>query len=150
MSNQRQFGSPEEAFNQRPDALVGPAPSGEAIKSYDRYKTSREKLARQKRIQIDHCNRQVAQIERMIADFERMVSTLDKEIQVEQDRSGIHDPANFAYSTYAKATLLRRDNLKLSVDELKSKLAHARAALAETQVEVEQFASAQGQSQLSV
>ena len=48
-----------------------------------------------------------------------MANDLDREIRVEQDRSGIHDPAHYAYPTYAKARW-RRDNLKHSADELRA------------------------------
>src|ERR671938_104755 len=92
---------------------------------------SRETLIRLKKFQVDDKRRQVAQIEGMIADFERMANDLDREIQVEQDRAGIHDPAHYAYPTYAKAALTRRDNLKRSADELKVQLEDAKGALGE-------------------
>jgi flagellar protein FliJ len=60
-----------------------------------------------------------------------MAGDLDREILAEQERAGIHDPAHFAYPTYAKAAITRRDNLKRSADELKGQLEDARAALAE-------------------
>src|SRR5262245_3666994 len=91
---------------------------------------SRETLIRLKRFQVDEKRRQVVQIETMIAEFDRIAGDLDREIQVEQDRAGIHDPAHYAYPTYAKAALTRRDNLKRSADELKGQLADAKAALA--------------------
>ena len=93
---------------------------------------SRETLLRLKRFQVDEKRRRVSQIEMMIADFHRMASDLDREIQVEQDRAGIHDPAHFAYPTYAKAALQRRENLKRSADELTGQLDEARAALQES------------------
>jgi flagellar export protein FliJ len=92
---------------------------------------SRETLVRLKKFQLDEKRRKVAQIETMIAEFERMANDLDREIRVEQDRSGIHDPAHYAYPTYAKAALARRDNLKHSADELRAQLADAKAALQE-------------------
>jgi flagellar export protein FliJ len=60
-----------------------------------------------------------------------MATDLDREIQVEQDRAGIHDPGHFAYPTYAKAAIQRRENLKRSADELKGQLDDAKAALGE-------------------
>ena len=90
---------------------------------------SRETLIRLKRFQVDEKRRQVVQIETMIAEFDRIASDLDREIQVEQDRAGIHDPAHYAYPTYAKAAMTRRDNLKRSADELKGQLGDAKAAL---------------------
>src|SRR5580700_12329950 len=92
---------------------------------------SRETLIRLKRFQVDEKRRKVAQIEGMIAEFERMATDLDREIRVEQDRAGIHDPAHFAYPTYAKAAMQRRENLKRSADELKIQLDDAKAALGE-------------------
>ena len=92
---------------------------------------SRETLVRLRKFQVDEKRRKVAQIEAMVADFERMAVELDREIQVEQDRAGIHDPAHFAYPTYAKAAIARRENLKRSAEELKEQLADARAALGE-------------------
>ena len=92
---------------------------------------SRETLIRLKKFQVDEKRRKVAQIEGMIAEFERMASDLDREIQVEQERSGIADPGHYAYPTYAKAAISRRHNLKTSADELKVQLEEGKAALQE-------------------
>jgi flagellar export protein FliJ len=92
---------------------------------------SRETLIRLKKFQVDERRRRVAQIEGMIAEFERMANDLEREIKSEQDRAGIHDPAHFAYPTYAKATMARKENLKRSADELRAQLDDAQAALGE-------------------
>jgi|SRR5690348_18357848 flagellar export protein FliJ len=92
---------------------------------------SRDTLIRLKKFQVDERRRKVAQIESMIAEFERMASDLDREIKSEQERAGIHDPAHFAYPTYAKAAMTRKENLKQSADELKVQLDEAKAALGE-------------------
>ncbi len=92
---------------------------------------SRETLIRLKKFQVDEKRRRVAQIEAMIAEFERMAAELEREIKAEQDRAGIHDPAHFAYPTYAKAAIARRENLKRSAEELRSQLEDAKAALGE-------------------
>ena len=92
---------------------------------------SRETLIRLKKFQVDEKRRRVAQIEGMIAEFERMVGDLDREIRSEQERAGIHDPAHFAYPTYAKAAMTRRENLKRSADELRIQLEDAKSALGE-------------------
>jgi flagellar export protein FliJ len=92
---------------------------------------SRETLIRLRKFQADEKRRRVAQIEGMIADFDRMSGDLEREINTEQERAGIHDPTHFAYRTYAKAAITRRDNLKRSADELKVQLEDARMALAE-------------------
>ena len=92
---------------------------------------SRETLIRLKRFQVDEKRRKVVQIEGMIAEFDRMAGDLDREILAEQERAGIHDPGHFAYPTYAKAAIARRDNLKRSADELKVQLDDAKAVLGE-------------------
>src|SRR5215472_1056765 len=92
---------------------------------------SRETLIRLKKFQVDEKRRRVAQIEGMIAEFDRIAGDLEREIKTEQDRAGIHDPAHFAYPTYAKAAMQRRENLKRSVSELKVQLDDAKAALGE-------------------
>ena len=92
---------------------------------------SRETLIRLKKFQVDEKRRKVAQIEAMIAEFDRITGDLEREIKIEQDRAGIHDPAHFGYPTYAKAATLRRENLKHSTDELRVQLDDAKAALGE-------------------
>jgi len=92
---------------------------------------SRETLIRLKKFQVEEKRRKVAQIEAMIAEFDRMAGDLDREIAAEQERSGIRDPGHFAYPTYAKAAMQRRENLKRSADELKVQLDDAKAALGE-------------------
>ena len=92
---------------------------------------SRGTLVRLKKFQLDEKRRKVAQIETMIGEFDRMAGELEREIRLEQDRAGIHDPAHFAYPTYAKAAIARRENLKRSVDELRIQLEDAKSALGE-------------------
>src|SRR3974390_1095854 len=92
---------------------------------------SRETLIRLKKFQVDEKRRKVAQIETMIAEFDRMAGDREREIRGEQDRAGIHDPAHFAYPTYAKAAIARRENLKRSADELRAQLEDAKSALGE-------------------
>jgi flagellar FliJ protein len=67
----------------------------------------------------------------MIAEFERMAVDLEREIQ---GRAGSRrDPRSrhFAYPTYAKAAIGRRENLKRSSDELRTQLEDAKMALGE-------------------
>src|SRR3954454_19352896 len=92
---------------------------------------SRDTLIRLKKFQVDEKRRKVMQIESMIAEFDRMAADLGREIKAEQDRAGIHDPSHFAYPTYAKAAMTRRENLKRSTGELRTQLDDAQAALGE-------------------
>ncbi|MBV9531781.1 MAG: flagellar export protein FliJ [Bradyrhizobium sp.] len=92
---------------------------------------SRETLIRLKKFQIEERRWRVSQIEGMIADFQRMSADLEREIVSEQERAGINDPSHFAYPTYAKAAIQRRENLLRSAEELCSQLDDAKALLAE-------------------
>ena len=98
---------------------------------------SRESMIRLKRFHADEKRRQVAQIEAMIGEFERMAKELDDQILAEQERTGIHDVGHFAYSTFAKAAMQRRDNLKASAEELKVQLAAAVAEREEAVADLE-------------
>src|SRR5215831_21068431 len=92
---------------------------------------SRNTHVRLKKFQLDEKRRKVAQIEAMIADLQRIAADLEREIVAEQERAGIHDPTHFAYPTYAKAAIVRRENLKRSAGELKAQLDDAKAVLGE-------------------
>lgn len=87
---------------------------------------SRDTLVRLKKFQVEEKRRRLAQIEMMIAEFGRMAAELDREIAAEEQKSGVADPAHYAYSTYARAARTRRDNLLHSAGELKGQLDEAR------------------------
>lgn len=105
-------------------ALIGTSGEYESMKS-------RETLIRLKKFQVDEKRRRVMQIEGMIADFRRMSAELEREIATEQERAGIDDPTHFAYPTYAKAAIARRENLLRSADELATQLEDAQGQLAD-------------------
>jgi len=87
---------------------------------------SRDTLVRLKRFQVEDKRRRLSQIEMMIAEFNRMAVELDREIAVEEQKSGVKDTSHYAYSTYARAARTRRDNLLHSADELKGQREEAR------------------------
>ena len=90
----------------------------------------------------------MAQIESMIADFARMVVDLDREIASEEQKSGISDPAHYAYPTFARAAVARRDNLKRSSDELKDQLEEAKSLFGDAQDELKKVESLDGRDKL--
>jgi len=100
---------------------------------------ARESALRLKRFEADEKARKVADLEHMIREFEIMASDLDRQINAEEERTGIKDPAHFAYSTFAKSASQRRDNLRASADGLKAKL---EAAQRERDEALEQVARA--------
>jgi flagellar protein FliJ len=88
-------------------------------------------LLKLRRFEANERRQKVVDIEMMIADFRRMAEDLDHQIRVEQEACGIHDVNHFAYPTYAKAAIQRRDNLRSSVAGLEAKLEEAKAQLQE-------------------
>lgn len=94
-------------------------------------KSKSASLIRLKKFHVDEKRRQVLQIETMVADFERMASELDQQIEIEHQKTGISDVAHFAYSTFAKAAITRRDNLINSANDMRGKLEAAQDDLAE-------------------
>src|SRR5665648_590402 len=62
---------------------------------------ARESALRLKRFAADEKQRKVADLEHMIREFDGMASDLDRQIKAEEDRTGVRDPAHFAYSTFA-------------------------------------------------
>ncbi len=96
---------------------------------------SRESLVRLKEFQVKDKQRQLKQLQMMMAEFERMTKDLEQQIAFEEKKSGIADPAHFAYPTFAKAARQRADNLQVSIRELKVQQDAAELALEEVQAE---------------
>lgn len=97
---------------------------------------SRETALRLKRFEADEKARKVRGLEQMIRDFEVMAGDLDRQIQAEEDRTGIKDVNHFNYSTFAKAASQRRDKLRASIDDLRAKLDDAVRERDEVQAEI--------------
>jgi len=92
---------------------------------------SRESLIRLKRFQVDEKRRQVGQIELMVTEFQGMIRDLDAQIAVEEEKAGIDDIGHFAYPTFAKAALQRKENLQVSITDLNEQLERAQDQLRE-------------------
>lgn len=90
---------------------------------------TRDSAQRLRRFEADDKARKVADLEHMIRDFETMASDLERQIQAEEERTGIRDATHFAYSTFAKSAAQRRDNLRSSASELLQKLESAQREL---------------------
>jgi hypothetical protein len=111
------------------DAREKPVPTASNVNALGTSMRSRTTFFRRMEYQVDGTRQRIALMERMIVDFDKMAADLDRDILIEQERAGIHDTTHFAYPTYAKATILRRDNLKRSADELRAQLATAKETL---------------------
>ncbi len=110
---------------------------------------SRDSVIRLKRFQVEERRRRVAQIELMIAEFTRMATDLDREIAAEEKRAGIADPTHFAYPTYARAAVGRRDNVLRSRRELEGQLEEARGALDEARAELAKAENLEGRERMA-
>jgi hypothetical protein len=94
---------------------------------------------RVKRHEVEEKSRKVEDLERIIREFDQMAADLERQIQLEEDRTGVRDRAHFSYSTFAKAAAQRRDNLRQSTEGLREKLT---AAVRERDDTMEQFSRA--------
>jgi flagellar export protein FliJ len=75
----------------------------------------------------------------MIGDFNHMAVDLDRQIAIEQERAGVSDVNHYAYPTFAKAAIQRRNNLTASAANLAAKLASARGDLDEASEELKKI-----------
>jgi len=89
----------------------------------------RSTLLRLKRFEAAGKARRVALLETMIHDFADLAVDLARQIAAEEQRTRIKDAADVAYSTFAKATALRRRNLLISVADLQPRLDAAKREL---------------------
>jgi hypothetical protein len=88
-----------------------------------------ERLRRSKEFKVSQGRFRANQIETMVAEFDRMCIDLGRQIEVEEMRARIEDPAHFAYPTYAKAARERRAKLQRSADALRAELSSLRDML---------------------
>ena len=100
---------------------------------------SRETAVRLKTREAEEKARKVEDLERIIREFDQMAADLERQIQIEEERTGVRDRGHFSYSTFAKAAAQRRDNLRQSTEGLRDKLA---AAVRERDDTVEQLSRA--------
>jgi hypothetical protein len=105
--------------------------SAHLITRAKRARRSDDPWAYQREGQVADLKRRIPILKRLIADCDRLAADLDQEVRNEEDRVRIHDASNSAYSTYARATASRRDNLRRSEKELRDHLASAERVLLE-------------------
>jgi len=86
---------------------------------------SRESTLRFKQFEADEKVRKVQGLEQMIREFQQIATDLERQVQAEEERTGIRDRGHFAYSTFAKAATQRRNNLLTSITDLRVKLQDA-------------------------
>lgn len=97
----------------------------------------KDNMIRLRQFKVTEKHRQVMQLETMIAEFERMAGELDAQISAEEKKSGITDTTHFAYPTFAKAARTRRDNLEISIRDLRQQKDAAEQELMEAEHELQ-------------
>jgi hypothetical protein len=97
---------------------------------------SRDNAVRVKDFAVREKRRRLGQLDLMINEFNRMADELTVQIESEERKSGISDVSHFAYSTFAKAARLRRDNILNSREDLASKRAAALDELTSAEAEL--------------
>src|SRR3954468_18743928 len=91
---------------------------------------------RTKRFDVAEKARKVVALGAMVIDFQHMASELALQISAEEKRTGVKNPADVVYSTFAAATTQRRTKLLNSVADLRPKLDMARRELEEAEAEL--------------
>jgi flagellar export protein FliJ len=97
----------------------------------------RDNMIRLRQFKVAEKHRQVMQLETMISEFERMAGELEAQITAEEKKAGITDVNHFAYPTFAKAAHTRRDNLEVSIRDLRQQKEVAEADLMDAEAELQ-------------
>ena len=92
---------------------------------------SRKSLIQRCLFEVNERRQTVTDIETMMVDLQQMAVDLERQIEFEQERSGVDDVNHYAYPTFAKAAIQRRDNLNNSIGNLETKLEESRDLLTE-------------------
>ena len=71
--------------------------------SADKGKRLDDPWANQMESQVVDLKKRIPILKRLIDDCDRLAADLDQEVRNEENRVRIHNPANSAYSTYARA-----------------------------------------------
>ena len=100
---------------------------------------SRKSLIQRCLFEVNEQRQVVADIESMMGKCKQNVVDLERQIEFEQERSGVDDVNHCTYPPFAKAAIQRRDNLKNSVRKLESKLEEARDNWAEAYEELKKI-----------
>ena len=98
----------------------------------------REAALRLKRFEAEEKSQRVRDLEQMIGEFEQMAHDLARQIDAEEERTGVRDKGHFAYSTFARSASQRRDNLLASVEDLRERLENAVVERDEAVAELDQ------------
>lgn len=101
--------------------------------------SSLDTLIKLHRWQLDEQRRRVAEIETLFGRLRTELARLEEEKASEQSVAGGSHEASYAYASYARQLVERRQKLERSVREAAEQAAQARATLAEAFAEVKRY-----------
>ena len=109
---------------------------------------------RDKELRLKHREEQEAalklrSLEATVRDFERVALDLAQQIAAEEARTGVTDPAHFAYSTFATAARIRQSNLSITIADLSARLDSARREHDAMAAELQELAPREGHEALA-
>lgn len=107
---------------------------------------SKSTILKLQRFKYEDHRRQLAEIESMIAEFQRKQDELEKQVEMEESRTGVSDPDHFNYSLTAKSIRNRRDNLNKSIADLQEQRSEAKERLEESTSELHKAEALAGRS----
>ena len=97
---------------------------------------SKDSILRFHRFQFEEKQQQVSEIDVMIGEFNRKLGDIDQQIEAEETRSGVSDPAHFNYSMTAKSLRTRHENLIKSIEDLNAQREAMQAQADEAEAEL--------------
>jgi len=98
-----------------------------------------DSLIRLHRWQVDERRRHLADLDRLRDKLELDVQHLDAEERREQAAAAASPEAGYAYASYARTLMARRERLAQSIAEVDAEIAKARDALAEAFQETKRY-----------
>ncbi|MEP3246959.1 MAG: flagellar export protein FliJ [Sneathiella sp.] len=89
--------------------------------------------------QLDEKRRAIGDMEHMLAGFKDQLAKLDREQEMELRVAGQNEETRFAYTNYAKAAKIRRENLIASITEAEQRIAEAQEEVAEIYQDLKKY-----------
>jgi flagellar export protein FliJ len=98
-----------------------------------------DSLIRINRWKLDEQRRQLAELDRLAARLRDEAGRLEQELSSEQRAASASFEASLGYPSFARELIERRRKLAASIEEVDSRIAAARDALAETFGEIKRY-----------
>lgn len=100
-------------------------------------------MIRLNRWKVDEQRRKVTELEMLAEELAQQATDLQNQIEREGRNAGDDVEARRAYSAFLQGALVRRDKLRVSIDELQTEISGAKDALADAYRELKSYEIAQ-------